>query len=339
MFGCFGSFDVRPTIRAFICTKGNFMQFKQIALACSMLFFGITMQASAQTVSVGNVTWNKSASGSTDEFRNLTYSDRAGGMVFIRPANNNQRAKESSANIAIDDRFLVSVQDGHYTSSAVCAGTVQLSAVPTGMHINDLSADPLLVSVRPHEVQYFVVRIGENYRPTLEQVNADTARELIQQNPYRQGHQISRVDVNTCPEPVVIAPPVYTPPPQYVPPPVQQEAPTLRLNIQFDNDKHNIKPEFRNEVDKAAQFLAQYPGMDAYIEGHTDSNGSDAYNQGLSQRRANTVREALIRDHRIDPNRLKAVGYGESRPIATNSTPEGRYTNRRVMVVIPPSAK
>ena len=325
-------------IKAVICTKGNLMQFKQIALACSLLLCGITMQASAQTVSVGNVTWNKSASGTVDEFRNLTYSDRAGGMVFIRPSSNNQRAKESSANIAIDDRFLVSVQDGHYTSSAVCAGTVQLSAVPTGIHINGLSADPLLVSVRPREVQYFVVRIGENYQPTLEQVSASTARELIQQNPYRQGHQISRVDVNNCPEPVALTPPVFMPPPQQ-PEPVQQEVPTLRLNIQFDHDKHNIKPEFRSEVTKAAEFLAQYPGMEAFIEGHTDSNGTDTYNQQLSQRRANTVREALIRDYRVDPNRLKAVGYGESRPIADNNTAEGRYTNRRVMVVIPPSAK
>ena len=76
--------------------------------------------------------------------------------------------------------------------------------------------------------------------------------------------------------------------------------------------------------------------MDAIIEGHTDSNGTDQYNIGLSQRRANTVREALIRDHGVNPSRLRAVGYGESRPIANNATPEGRYTNRRVMVVIPP---
>lgn len=308
------------------------MTFKALAIACLVLATGFS--AHADTRNVGNVVWNKSTTGTVDEFRSLTYSDRAGGMVFIRPANNNQKAKESSTNIGIDNRFLVSVQDGHYTSSAVCAGNVQLSAVPTGVHINDLSANPLLVNVRPREVQYFAVHIGDNFRPYLEKINSATASELLK-NTYRQGHQISRVDVNNCPEPVSLQPTVVTPPPVVLTPPPAQPAPTLRLNIQFDHDKSNIKPEFRSEVDKAAQFLAQYPGMDAIIEGHTDSNGTDAYNIGLSQRRADTVRQALITQHGISPSRLSAVGYGESRPIATNDTAEGRYTNRRVMVVIP----
>lgn len=310
------------------------MKLKTLAIACLVLATGLS--AHANTQNVGNVVWSKSTTGTIDEFRNLTYSDRAGGMVFIRPASNHQKAKESSTNIGVDDRFLVSVQDGHYTSSAVCAGTVQLSAVPTGVHINDLSANPLLVSVRPREVQYFVVHIGENFRPQLEQVNSSVASELLK-NTYRQGHQISRVDVNNCPEPIAIQP--TTPPPVVMPPPVVAQDPTLRLNIQFDHDKSNIKPEFKPEVDKAAQFLAQYPGMDAIIEGHTDSNGTDAYNIGLSQRRADTVRQALITHHGIDPSRLTAVGYGESRPVAPNTTEAGRYANRRVMVVIPQNAR
>lgn len=306
------------------------MKLKTLAVACLVLVAGLSH---ANTRTVGNVTWNKSTTGTLDEFKNLTYSNRAGGMVFIRPASNDEKAKESSTNIGIDGRFLVSVQDGHYTSSAVCAGTVQLSAVATGVRINDLSANPLLASVRPHEVQYFVVKTGANYQPHLEQVNSATASELLK-NTYRQGHQISRVDVNNCPEPISLQPVVVTPPVVHTPP-IQAEAPSLRLNIQFDHDKSNIKPEFRGEVDKAAEFLAQYPGMDAIIEGHTDSNGTDSYNIGLSQRRADTVRQALITHHGISPSRLTAIGYGESRPIATNSTENGRYTNRRVMVVIP----
>lgn len=148
------------------------------------------------------------------------------------------------------------------------------------------------------------------------------------------------MNINNCPQPIVIAPVV--PPPVVVPPPAVPNyptepavVPTLRLNIQFDHDKSNIKPQFEPEVDKAARFLAQYPNSDAIIEGHTDSNGSDDYNQGLSKRRAETVKMALISKYGINPNRLTAVGYGESRPIATNETSDGRYTNRRVMVVIP----
>lgn len=312
------------------------MQLKKISLAFLALTIGLHSYAA---VSVGSkVTWDKSAQGSLDEFRNLTQSDAAGGMVFIRPKSNHELAAKSSTNIAIDDRFLVSIQDGHYTSSAVCAGNVQLSAVATGVNINDLSADPLLVSVRPREVQYFVVKTHENYAPTLEQVDANTARGLIQ-NTYRQAHQISRVNVNNCPQPIVIAPvtppPVFTPPPPPVQAPEPAVVPTLRLDIHFDHDKSNIKPEFVGEVDKAARFLAQYPNSDAIIEGHTDSNGTDEYNRGLSQRRAETVKQALIYKHGVKPSRLTAVGYGESRPIATNDTPDGRYTNRRVMVIIP----
>lgn len=310
------------------------MKLKTLVGACLVLVAGLTH---ANTHTVGNVTWTKSTTGTIDEFKNLTHSNKAGGMVFIRPSSNHEKSKESSTNIGIDGRFLVSVQDGHYTSTAVCAGNVQLSAVPTGIRINDLTADPLFVSVRPHQVQYFVVRTGANFEPKLEQVNAKTAGDLLK-NTYRQGHQISRVDVNHCPEPVALAPVVVTPPP-VVAPPVQQQAPSLRLNIQFDHDKSNIKPEFRGEVDKAALFLAQYPGMNAIIEGHTDSNGTDEYNIGLSQRRADTVRQALITHHGISPSRLSAVGYGEARPIDTNTTEEGRYTNRRVMVVIPPASR
>lgn len=314
------------------------MRLKNICLAFLALAIGVQAQASVGVG--GNVVWDKSTQGTLDEFRNLTQSDLAGGMVFIRPKSNHELAAKSSTNIAIDDRFLVSIQDGHYTSSAVCVGNVQLSAVATGVNINDLSADPLLVNVRPREIQYFVVKTQANYAPTLEQVDANTARSLIQ-NTYRQGHQISRVNVNNCPQPIVIAPvtppPVFVPPPPPAQPPVPEPVavPTLRLDIHFDHDKSNIKPEFQGEVDKAARFLAQYPHSDAIIEGHTDSNGTDVYNQGLSQRRAETVKQALIYKHGIKPNRLTAVGYGESRPIATNNTPEGRYTNRRVMVVIP----
>ncbi|MFC0821413.1 OmpA family protein, partial [Moraxella marmotae] len=111
--------------------------------------------------------------------------------------------------------------------------------------------------------------------------------------------------------------------------------PNVRLNILFDFDKSNIKAQYKGEVQKAADFLAQYPDAKAIIEGHTDSKGSDAYNQKLSERRANEVRNALIKNHGISPARLTAQGFGESRPVATNDTDAGRQENRRVMVVIP----
>ncbi|RDX35851.1 flagellar motor protein MotB [Kangiella sp. HD9-110m-PIT-SAG07] len=101
----------------------------------------------------------------------------------------------------------------------------------------------------------------------------------------------------------------------------------MRLN--FDVDKYQIKPEMVSEIAKVAEFLRQYPSVNAQIQGHTDSTGSNQYNQGLSERRAGAVKDYLINNFGIDDSRLSAVGYGEERPIADNSTTEGRALNRR----------
>ena len=66
------------------------------------------------------------------------------------------------------------------------------------------------------------------------------------------------------------------------------------------------------------------------LEGHTDSVGTDAYNQRLSERRANAVREVLVNQYGVEAGRVDAVGYGESRPVADNATDAGRAINRRV---------
>ncbi|NVK22529.1 MAG: OmpA family protein [Kangiellaceae bacterium] len=101
----------------------------------------------------------------------------------------------------------------------------------------------------------------------------------------------------------------------------------MRLN--FDTNKYAIKPEMVSEIAKVAEFLRQYPNVNAQIQGHTDSVGSNSYNQGLSERRANSVKNYLVENFGIDASRLSAVGYGEERPIADNSTDEGRALNRR----------
>lgn len=101
----------------------------------------------------------------------------------------------------------------------------------------------------------------------------------------------------------------------------------MRLN--FDTNKYEIKPEMVAEIAKVAEFLRQYPNVNAEIQGHTDSVGSSAYNQGLSERRANSVKDYLVSNFGIDASRLTAKGYGEEQPIADNSTAEGRALNRR----------
>ena len=100
--------------------------------------------------------------------------------------------------------------------------------------------------------------------------------------------------------------------------------------IYFDFNSAVIKPESYPVLDDAAKVLKAKPNMKVEIGGHTDSIGSDSYNMKLSYQRANAVRDYLIRYHNIDPSRLIAVGYGETRPIADNRTRAGRDLNRRI---------
>lgn len=108
---------------------------------------------------------------------------------------------------------------------------------------------------------------------------------------------------------------------------------TLR-GIYFDVNKTTIKPESRPALADAAQILKDNPTIRVEIQGHTDSQGSDEYNLRLSDGRANAVVNYLVQNFGIDRNRLVARGYGESMPVADNSTPDGRALNRRVEFVI-----
>ncbi|MCE7863706.1 MAG: hypothetical protein DYG99_09210 [Bacteroidetes bacterium CHB5] len=105
---------------------------------------------------------------------------------------------------------------------------------------------------------------------------------------------------------------------------------TVRLkNIYFDYDKTTLKPESFVELNKVVDFLKQNPTVSIEIAGHTDSRGSDTYNQNLSQGRSQAVVDYLV-SQGIESFRLEAHGYGESRPIDTNNTEEGMANNRRV---------
>jgi outer membrane protein OmpA-like peptidoglycan-associated protein len=105
---------------------------------------------------------------------------------------------------------------------------------------------------------------------------------------------------------------------------------TVRLkNIYFDFDKTTLKSESFVELDKVVDFLKSNSSVSIEISGHTDSKGSDTYNQNLSQGRSQSVVDYLI-SQGIETSRLQAQGYGESKPIDSNETEEGRANNRRV---------
>ncbi len=131
------------------------------------------------------------------------------------------------------------------------------------------------------------------------------------------------------PEPTPTLPP---PPPTPVPTP--EETPPVKKKIvlrgvQFDYDKSDLRPESRPVLDEAASVLRENPEIRVSIEGHTDSRGSEEYNMALSYRRANAVYRYLVAAG-VAPERLEVIGYGESRPVASNDTESGRAQNRRV---------
>jgi len=99
--------------------------------------------------------------------------------------------------------------------------------------------------------------------------------------------------------------------------------------IQFEYDSAEIKGESSDTLDDVAQILRDNPDMEVEVAGHASSEGSDAYNQDLSQRRTEEVKRQL-EARGVEGDRLEANGYGESQPVADNSTAEGREANRRV---------
>lgn len=101
--------------------------------------------------------------------------------------------------------------------------------------------------------------------------------------------------------------------------------------ILFDLNKSTIRPESNETLQAIAEIMEEYPNTIFHIEGHTDSQGSDAYNMKLSKERAKSV-ENFLESEGIPSNRLTSEGYGESRPIATNKTAAGRQQNRRVEI-------
>ncbi|MEM7162861.1 MAG: OmpA family protein [Bacteroidota bacterium] len=104
-------------------------------------------------------------------------------------------------------------------------------------------------------------------------------------------------------------------------------------NIFFDTDKSNLKESSFVELNKLKQVLNYYPELKIQIQGHTDNVGDDIYNLGLSKERANSVMVWLY-EQGIEKGRVSAEGFGESRPIASNETEEGRAQNRRTEVMI-----
>jgi outer membrane protein OmpA-like peptidoglycan-associated protein len=104
-------------------------------------------------------------------------------------------------------------------------------------------------------------------------------------------------------------------------------------DVLFDTGRAELNPGAATKMDQLTEFLKEHPDRRVEIDGFTDSVGSDAYNEELSERRANAVKAALV-SRGVDPTRINTQGYGKAYPVASNSESGGRQLNRRVEVVI-----
>lgn len=125
----------------------------------------------------------------------------------------------------------------------------------------------------------------------------------------------TRVDAKGCPLPVA-------------------EVASIKLKINFAFDSSKVQEHYFTDLKELADFLKRFSDLQVDVEGHTDSIGTEAYNQKLSQRRAEAVVDVLVNEFGIARSRLDPIGFGESQPVASNDTAEGRAQNRRVMATL-----
>lgn len=110
---------------------------------------------------------------------------------------------------------------------------------------------------------------------------------------------------------------------------------TFKSDYFFGVNSSTLLPAAYDELERVARVLKQYPETNILIAGHTDSTGSEDYNQKLSEKRAQAVKNALV-GMGVDQSRITCIGYGEGKPIASNNTEAGRQQNRRVEIRIIP---
>jgi len=158
---------------------------------------------------------------------------------------------------------------------------------------------------------------------------------------WRAGYWTPAMAIQECdptvapPKPAVTPPPAPAKPapkPAAKPKPVAEKV-TLAADVLFDFDKAVIKPEGKSKLDDLANKIRAVNLEVVIAIGHTDSIGSDAYNQKLSVRRAESVKAYLV-SKGVEPNRIYTEGKGEKQPVASNKTKEGRQKNRRVEIEV-----
>jgi len=166
--------------------------------------------------------------------------------------------------------------------------------------------------------------LGKKAAETYWRCNTNEAMALL-----AEARKLAK-EAESC-QPSARVTPAPAAPPAPSPSPARQ--PISFHSMLFEFDKSNLTPETKAELDRVAKIMQDDPNVMLELQGNTDSVGTDAYNKALGERRAKAVFDYL-KSKGINPNRLKMVSFGESKPVTSNATDAGRAQNRRVDLVI-----
>lgn len=312
------------------------MDSKNVSVLVSF-FFALSL-SSCQTIKNDQMLTN---SDDSHQFNQVIW--KTNGQIFNLPDNTVLTSKESrivlfqqsndsdsdaiTLSIGKDKAFQTSLRNGQYSDVIVCSGSEVISAG----HLNKKSGKVLShfenFQLAPQSTTYLQVALSATGKPVIRQIAADEALPLITQS-TRQAHQISRV-LSNCNASLESLQTLNT---------FKDDQKTeiknpSKFNILFDFDSADIN-KHTTTLDGMANFIKSHPMKDITVEGHTDNKGSESYNMKLSQSRAKAVKNVLVDQYGIQSMRLKAVGFGETMPIDTNETKQGRQNNRRVVAVV-----
>ncbi|QUX94141.1 flagellar motor protein MotB [Marinomonas sp. CT5] len=176
----------------------------------------------------------------------------------------------------------------------------------------------------------------ETVQPDVVYEDQATQDDTVAESPMTQDTTETTND-DMAQEETVTAAPVLTDdiePNQTTQPEVTEPQSELKLNIQFGTNQTRVEQKYYPEIEKLAVYLEEHPQSTVIIEGHTDDTGAASYNQRVSENRAKAIADVLIRTFEVSEDRVKAIGYGEEKPMVENDSPEHRQINRRVVAII-----
>ncbi|NVK72639.1 MAG: OmpA family protein [Oceanospirillaceae bacterium] len=176
----------------------------------------------------------------------------------------------------------------------------------------------------------------ETVQPDVVYEDQATQDDTVAESPMTQDTTETTND-DMAQEETVTAAPVLTDdiePNQTTQPEVTEPQSELKLNIQFGTNQTRVEQKYYPEIEKLAVYLKEHPQSTVIIEGHTDDTGAASYNQRVSENRAKAIADVLIRTFEVSEDRVKAIGYGEEKPMVENDSPEHRQINRRVVAII-----